>query len=477
MRMSQTSQLHSCRSRASSMITCIVCLFCVALTSVPFVIGETVMAAGAVPNTTPTPIPTSITITSPANGSLYTLPTQIPITATVSHIMSGATITQVGFYSNGTLIGTAKTAPYSFNWVSQQAGQYSLTAVAHDSVGHTITSATVSIVVEFPSPPPPLTVTLTSPANNAVYSSKAQIPITASVSDFDPMVTVSKIEFYSGTTLIGTVTAAPYSITWVAGPSGTGTDTLTAKAYDNYGQVITSAPINIFIAVQDPPPPPFVTVTATAAPGSSFTQPANIILAASVSNPYGSVGKVSFYNGSALLGTTTVTPYNIAWNNVPEGIYTITATATDTVWGLTGTSAPLTVTVLFGSEPTPTPPPTVTPTPSPTPTPSCIVRYRDLSTWPGGFTANIIIQNVGTTTINGWTLAFTFPGDQQITNLWNGVVTQKGENVTVINASWNSTIASGSEVNVGFNASWTSNNTSPTTFTLNGQVCQTGMYP
>jgi hypothetical protein len=42
---------------------------------------------------------------------------------------------------------------------------------------------------------------------------------------------------------------------------------------------------------------------------------------------------------------------------------------------------------------------------------------------------------------NGWKLTFTFPGDQQITNAWNGVASQSGENVTITNESYNATIA------------------------------------
>ncbi len=129
-----------------------------------------------------------------------------------------------------------------------------------------------------------------------------------------------------------------------------------------------------------------------------------------------------------------------------------------------------------GVTPTTTPAAMATPgfTPTPTATPtangSCKVGYA-VNQWPGGFTANLTISNSGTTAMNGWTLTFTFPGSQQVTQGWNGVFSQQGANVTVTNASYNSTIAAGAMVNPGFNASWMGSNLRPTSFSLNGNVC------
>ena len=77
-----------------------------------------------------------------------------------------------------------------------------------------LTAATAPVP---PSNQPP-TVSLTAPANGATYSAPASIPLTASASDTDG--TVSKVEFYSGTTLLGTDTTAPYSYTWSSVPPG-----------------------------------------------------------------------------------------------------------------------------------------------------------------------------------------------------------------------------------------------------------------
>lgn len=88
-------------------------------------------------------------------------------------------------------------------------------------------------------------VSITSPANNASFSAPAAVTITANASDADG--SISKVEFYNGTTLLGTATAAPYTFTW--SNVATGSYVLTAKAYDNAGAIATSAAIAISVSV------------------------------------------------------------------------------------------------------------------------------------------------------------------------------------------------------------------------------------
>jgi endo-1,4-beta-xylanase len=102
---------------------------------------------------------------------------------------------------------------------------------------------------------------------------------------------------------------------------------------------------------------------------------------------------------------------------------------------------------------------------------TCHVTYTRNSQWPGGFTAQVTIANTGTAAINGWSLTFTFPGDQKITSNFNGGFSQTGENATLTNASYNGTIAAGASITDGFQGSWTSNDNSPTSFSINGTAC------
>ncbi len=135
------------------------------------------------------------------------------------------------------------------------------------------------------------------------------------------------------------------------------------------------------------------------------------------------------------------------------GTSTVTVTATDTT-GASG-SATFTWTISGASS---------------SPTGSCHVTYA-ANEWPGGFTANVTITNTGTNAINGWTVKFSFPGDQKVTNAWSATVTQSGTSVTAGNASYNGSIAPGGNTTFGFQGTWSANDTSPTTFTLNGAAC------
>lgn len=81
------------------------------------------------------------------------------------------------------------------------------------------------------------------------------------------------------------------------------------------------------------------------------------------------------------------------------------------------------------------------------------------------------ITNSGTSAINGWTLGFTFPGDQKITNAWGATTNQSGAAVTATNVAYDGSIAPGANTSFGFQGTWTSNDSSPTGFTVNGAAC------
>ena len=85
------------------------------------------------------------------------------------------------------------------------------------------------------------TVSLTAPANGANYTAPATITLSANAADSDGSVT--KVEFFSGTTLLGTATSAPYSYTW--SNVAAGTYSLTAKATDNGGAATNSSAVSV----------------------------------------------------------------------------------------------------------------------------------------------------------------------------------------------------------------------------------------
>jgi cellulose 1,4-beta-cellobiosidase len=102
---------------------------------------------------------------------------------------------------------------------------------------------------------------------------------------------------------------------------------------------------------------------------------------------------------------------------------------------------------------------------------TCSLTYSLVNTWPAGFQGQAVLTNTGAAAVNGWALAWTFPGDQKLRQLWNGVYTQSGNAVTVTNASYNPVIRPGEAVTIGFTGTFDGTNTSPSAFTLNARAC------
>jgi hypothetical protein len=97
-------------------------------------------------------------------------------------------------------------------------------------------------------------------------------------------------------------------------------------AYDTAGlesQLSTEVSYNVPVSNTSPP----TIVLAAPANGASYTAPANINLAANVTANGHTITKVQFYNGTALLGEVPAAPYNLAWNNVSAGSYSLSARA------------------------------------------------------------------------------------------------------------------------------------------------------
>lgn len=87
------------------------------------------------------------------------------------------------------------------------------------------------------------TVGITAPAAGATFTAPANITLTATASDTAG--SISKVDFFQGTTLIGTATSAPYTITWANVAQGT--YSITAVATDNTGATGTSAAVDVVV--------------------------------------------------------------------------------------------------------------------------------------------------------------------------------------------------------------------------------------
>jgi endoglucanase len=99
------------------------------------------------------------------------------------------------------------------------------------------------------------------------------------------------------------------------------------------------------------------------------------------------------------------------------------------------------------------------------------VAYVVSNDWGSGFTADVTITNTGNSTLNGWTLAYSYAGNQTITNAWNATVSQSGQTVTATDSGWNGTLAPNGSASFGFQGSYSGSNAAPSQFSVNGSPC------
>ena len=97
---------------------------------------------------------------------------------------------------------------------------------------------------------PPI-VSISSPVSGSTFTPPGTIAIEATAADNEG--TVTQVEFFSGSTLLGTDTTSPYAFTWSNVPAGS--YSLTAKATDDQGTVRTSAAVAVSVGVGSLPSP------------------------------------------------------------------------------------------------------------------------------------------------------------------------------------------------------------------------------
>lgn len=279
----------------------------------------------------PTRKPPSVSITQPAVNAAFAEPAAITISAEATD--NDGTISKVEFFNGPTLLATESSFPYTFNWTNVPSGKYSLTAVATDNDGLTTRSDVVAISVTGEGMPP--AVSITSPARGTKFNEPATINMTAEATDAGG--SISKVEFFNGTTLLKVEKTAPYTFSWKNVPAGN--YTLTAVATDNDGLTTTSGAVSVSVSSTSGNKAPVVKIAKPTADTTYNAPPSQIDLAAIASDADGSISTVEFFNGSTLLKTEHTSPYTCAWKNVPAGNYTITVRATDDDGVVTTSSA------------------------------------------------------------------------------------------------------------------------------------------
>jgi chitin-binding protein len=87
------------------------------------------------------------------------------------------------------------------------------------------------------------------------------------------------------------------------------------------------------------------------------------------------------------------------------------------------------------------------------PTGSCTATFSVTGTpWNTGFQGGFTVR-AGTAAINGWTVRWTNPAGQSVSQVWSGTHTPNGSNSTVANASYNGSLGANATTSFGFLAS------------------------
>jgi hypothetical protein len=195
--------------------------------------------------------PESIT-TSSAGTAVYTftpdpgqgaIAATLSVTVTASVVPTFAVIGPLYQYSTASPLPASSTNGIEGTWtpsVINTANLGTTTYTFTPSDGQCATSATANITI-IPRLAP--AVALTLPVNGTTYIAPASVILNATATDADG--TITRVDFYNGTTLLGSDKTNPYSCTWNSVPAGT--FTLTAVASDNDGLVTTSAAVSVTV--------------------------------------------------------------------------------------------------------------------------------------------------------------------------------------------------------------------------------------
>jgi uncharacterized delta-60 repeat protein len=273
-----------------------------------------------------------VSITSPGNNAVYGSPASFTISANASD--PDGTISKVEFFNGPTLLKVDSLNPYSYVTDNLPPGIYTYTTKATDDKGKFSSSSNVTVNVLAINKAP--VVNITSPANNIVYSAPASFTVNATASDVDG--TISKVQFYSGATLLKTDSVAPFDYT--AGNLAPGNYNYTAKATDNNALFSSSSSVTVVVKPNEKPTIQIFSLTDS----SVYEAPTSFFIRSTASDVDGSISYVDFYNGSTLLQRVSVPDqpklpfYSVTLPNTLKGSYTFIAKATDNHGGTTSSS-------------------------------------------------------------------------------------------------------------------------------------------
>lgn len=140
--------------------------------------------------------------------------------------------------SNNVWASSLFTSPGKFSFTFNTPGVYGYRCVPHAGFGM------VGIVYVQGAPNEPPTIAITNPSPGATFTAPAKFTLQAEASDADGSVT--NVQFFQGTTLLGDVSSPPYELT-VSNLTAATYD-FTTRALDNAGAIATSAVASVSVA-------------------------------------------------------------------------------------------------------------------------------------------------------------------------------------------------------------------------------------
>ena len=348
--------------------------------------GITLGVAGSVsPNTPPANGAPVVSLSAPGSG---TVGAALALAATASD--PDGTVAKVEFFSGAIKLGEDLSAPYTFSFAPTAAGTLSLTARATDNAGAATSSAATSVNVTAPTSTFYRALNLGGPAlsidgraweaaagapgfaTNAAAWARPGAPLSPATDAARTAMLTSAL-FGTGPTLALAVPNATYSVflyVWeddnpvtitvlVEGqPVRSGYSTGAAGHWERLGPFVTTVAdgtLNVATtggnvnlsglevyrgtsAGPATPPANGAPVVSLSAPGSG-TVGAALALAATASDPDGTVAKVEFFSGAIKLGEDLSAPYTFSFAPTAAGTLSLTARATDNAGAATSSAA------------------------------------------------------------------------------------------------------------------------------------------
>jgi Big-like domain-containing protein/calcineurin-like phosphoesterase family protein/purple acid phosphatase-like protein/immunoglobulin I-set domain protein len=179
-----------------------------------------------------------VEITSPSNGTVFTLGEPIPVSVGITPDFPNPPATRVDFYVGSTLFASSDTAPFSATATNVPAGSNTIYAVAISSTGQPIQSPVVRIFVQ------KIGVTILTPFEDTVFQSTN--PITVTAWSYLPSGSITNIEFFVDGVKFGEDTDLPFAATWTSVTPGS--HRITAIGRSDAGVTYNSQPVNIGVA-------------------------------------------------------------------------------------------------------------------------------------------------------------------------------------------------------------------------------------